>query len=332
MLMSKLYFVGDLHFSEDYNLTRDEGTLNGRLSNMLEIINWIDDTANGQPVFQLGDFFDKSELSGNEALALSAIMPKIMKWRILLGNHEIDSNGYLSAIINAKHSPGYEKITDSGLYTYYLPFSNDNEYTIDHTKAPEDAKRIITLSHNVVRGHRSFSMRSGLTVDDNIPVINGHLHNPEWLGENFLNIGNATGLNFSESTQKHYIFELDVEDFIQTGNLHKSGRLIEIPMAVTYHKQIANTIDTVKDIITELSSKEDGLSRRCIHIGTPPDIFEETKELLSSCRLLRAYRVYQSKKEPAAVEAKAVPQLDAMETLLTFFDDEESIRLLKENL
>jgi calcineurin-like phosphoesterase family protein len=241
----KILLYTDNHFAQYSSIVRGRGNnYSLRLENQIQTMNWIEKQAqqyNCGEVVCLGDFFDKPELNSEEITALKDIQWYGVTHRFIVGNHEsnISSLIYNSTkalegmtsfdIISKPKLIPYGK-TDGihDLYIMYIPYTlEENRKTIagyrKELAVPEDA-RLIVLSHNDIKGiqYGAFLSKEGFDLKDIKGhcdlFINGHLHNGCFLGDDkydqsMLNLGNVTGLNFSEDAFKydHRIAILDTE-------------------------------------------------------------------------------------------------------------------------
>lgn len=210
-----MLIVGDLHFSETSSLLpRGEGEDTSiRLQNMIDTLNWVTSIQQeGEKVVQLGDFFDKKTLTGNELLTVRVLTNKLngklSSWEVLVGNHGIDTVGdstyALPSTVYGKPS-AHISVNKQNVYLFFPYLSERNrkplkEYIDEYIPMEWKNKKIIIFSHNNILGQVPGG--AGFTpkeIEDNCSLfINGHLHKRAWISKKILNAGNVTGQNFSE--------------------------------------------------------------------------------------------------------------------------------------
>ena len=251
--MSKLLLFTDNHFCSTSSILRQMGeryTL--RLQNQLDTINWLTKTAteNGcSELFCLGDFFDSNTLTAQEISCLSEVDFKEFPVHFIVGNHEmgnatLDYTSVHSFLMN-KNCTVYNKPAIIGVdntLIYILPYQleiyrlkNIMEY-FPKIDIPQNIKYKILFTHNDISGINmgNFISKEGFSKEDlsnNFDlVINGHIHNQNWVTKNILNLGNITGQNFSEDATKykHQCMILDCETL--------QYELITNPYAINFSK------------------------------------------------------------------------------------------------
>lgn len=228
--MSKILVFSDNHFCATSSIVRGmSGEFTTRLDYELKTIEWLVETSkeNGcSSMFCLGDFFDSSTLNSMEIGALSNIDWHDIPVYFLVGNHELGSglNSYSSSHVNLLNTcvedvfsrPVILSFPDVETLIYILPYQinvkeNVKEYFASEHSLPEQLKsyKKILFSHNDLKGVQmgKFISTGGLDVnklsEDFDLVLNGHLHNSEWVKNNVLNVGNVIGQNFSEDAFKY---------------------------------------------------------------------------------------------------------------------------------
>lgn len=213
-----MLIVGDLHFSETSSLLSrgDTGDSDDpssiRLKNMEDTIGWVISIQKSHAVIQLGDFFDKKALTGNELAILRKVIDthngKLKSWQVLVGNHGIDTAGdSIFALPTVIYDTPSFVISANGKNVYvFLPYILQKnrkplkEYLDKLRTVAWEGKRVIIFSHNDIVGQipggAGFSIKE---IEENCTLfINGHLHKREWVTSKILNVGNITGQNFSE--------------------------------------------------------------------------------------------------------------------------------------
>lgn len=276
---------GDVHWCTYSSILRKRGKKYSlRLENLIDSVNWVVDTAidNGcTELFFLGDFFDSCSLTAEEVSALSELNMRAdsLNKSFIVGNHEMGNSdlSYSTAhsfLIN-KNNTVYDKpaiIKVGETLIYILPYelevnrkSSIRDYFPEKSFTDPCCRNRILLSHNDIKGIQmgSFLSTDGFDLSElsdtfNL-VVNGHLHNQQWVAGNVLNIGNLTGQNFSEDATKYphqcMILDLDTLQY----------RLITNPRALNFTKldfTKNNSIDYINDVSFELGNNA-VLSIRC---------------------------------------------------------------------
>lgn len=270
--MNKILLYTDNHFCSVSSILRGRGTKYSlRLENQLDTMNWLIELAKEQgctDIVSLGDFFDKPELNAEELACLSEIDFQNLNCHFLVGNHEmgnatLEYSSAHSFLIN-QNCEVYNKPAIIGIgntLIYILPYQlevnrlNDIMEYFPKINIPNNIQYKILLTHNDIAGVNMgmFISKEGFSkdnLDNNFDlIINGHLHNQQWVTKKILNLGNITGQNFSEDATKykHQCMILDC-DTLQ----HK---LITNPYALNFSKlDFTGKYDNI-DYINKMSPK-----------------------------------------------------------------------------
>lgn len=244
--MTKILVYGDTHFSEYSSIIRGLGEkYTVRLENLIKSINWVERLAKNKEcnlIVNLGDFFDKPDLTSQEISAFKDInwasdIPHIH----LCGNHEMGSSKHEYSSCNMfSVIENHEVISKPAIYYHgekkigFLPYILDSNKEALNTYFPE--KCDIIFSHNDIKGIQMGSIMStaGFEIDEIHSCcdlfINGHIHNGMRISNKIINCGNLTGQNFSEDAfnYKHRALIIDVV----TGAVEE----IENPHAFNFYK------------------------------------------------------------------------------------------------
>ena len=268
--MNKILLFTDPHFCSYSSIVRKRGKkYSMRLENQLETIRWLQQVAKSEDcaeIFCLGDFFDRPELNAEELTALSEIEFGDVPFDFIVGNHEMGSadltfSSSHSFLLNT-HSLVYDKPAIVGLgntMIYILPYQLEIDRLDDvmqyfpRVEIPESIKFRILLMHNDISGIQmgKFISKEGFSIENlssNFDlVVNGHLHNQQWIAKNVLNLGNITGQNFSEDAFKYrhqaLLIDCDTLDW----------KLIDNPYALNFYKLDFTTNSDI-DSINKISS------------------------------------------------------------------------------
>ena len=293
----KILLCADNHFCQYSSIARQRGEkYSFRLENQIQTFKWVKEIAETEKVdmmVHLGDFFDKATLNAEEITALKELEWPNIPIKFLVGNHEMGSSDLSINSINVLAKVG--EIIDSpkmdsgyGYELVYLPYILESErkplaeyldkLSKDYWKdswTTQEVKNRIILSHNDIAGVQfgQFVSKTGFSLDEisqNCSLfVNGHLHNQQQLNDKVINLGNVTGLNFSEDATKysHCVGILDTN----TLNL----KLINNPYAMQFYKfDIENESD--------LSCLDKCLPNSCVSVKIPEILLNLTKEKISA--------------------------------------------------
>lgn len=216
----KILVYSDNHFCQYSSILRSRGKkFSKRLENGIQSVNFVESEANRlgcQQIVCCGDFFDKPVLNAEELSALNEITWANLPHIFLVGNHELGNNDLSFNSVNALskfgftivNAPSVQVVGDAELC--YLPYQLDSsDHTINDYFPPNSLQKRIVFSHNDIAGVQmgKFKSTSGFDTKDIENscdyFINGHIHNSAWISTNILDIGNLTGMNFSEDAFKY---------------------------------------------------------------------------------------------------------------------------------
>ena len=226
----------DPHWSVYSSILRSRGNkYSTRLENLIQTIQWVEDTAINQScdyIICLGDFFDKSELNAEEISALQEIKWTDIQHLFIAGNHEMGrsnleftSSHLFNLCPHCELVNEPQRIMDNNTRLVLLPYVLErdrkplNEYLQEVDTVSTMYNKTIVLSHNDIKDMQMGQWKSteGFTIDEitnncNL-FINGHLHNAMEVTPNIINLGNITGQNFSENAiiYPHQVMILDTD-------------------------------------------------------------------------------------------------------------------------
>ena len=287
----KILLFADLHMCPRASIVNKWGiNYPARLENCVGSVNWLERKAEELGcdfIVNLGDFFDKPDLSSETITASKDIQWSNITHYSLVGNHDASTSSLIFNAANSFIADNHHIITEPRVLStencdiLFLP------YIVECDRKPIDqyftnsvtSKSKIILSHNDISGIQlgPIMSKTGFTVDEIESscdmFINGHLHNGQAITHKIINLGNLTGKDFGEDSFKysHNIAILDTDTLQLT--------FIENPYAYNFYKiQIENEddisildtlkqqaivsikcnvdlIDIVKHKVNELSSK-----------------------------------------------------------------------------
>lgn len=284
----RLLIYTDNHFCQYSSIVRSRGkTYSTRLENQIDSINWVERLAeeyNCDEIINLGDFFDRADLTSEEISALKDIKWSNIPHRFIVGNHELGSNDLTFNSLNALIHVG--EIIDTPSVKFYndceivfLPYTLECnrislKNTLSNISISQESKKRIILSHNDIAGIRygQYESKNGIDINEIMSscdlFINGHLHNQVQINDKVLNLGNITGQNFSEDGFKYS----HCAAILDTDTLHVD--LINNPYALYFYKIEVNSIDEFKDILGKFNKKYSVAT-----IKAPISIIKDIKEI-----------------------------------------------------
>jgi len=285
----KFLIVGDVHWSEKSSILNSVGEkYSTRLEWLQKSIKWVHELEKQYKaqVVQLGDFFDRDFITGNEVAALDEVSHCVKDWFAVLGNHEMDIKGNtLQALKCSKVFSEIEYTDHKSVDIVYLPYSKTPE---NFKTTFDETIKTLVFSHNDVKGvnfGNGIISTSGIdpkNLSKNTLMFNGHLHNGGKIG-NIVNVGNLTGQNFTESSIKHSIilFDLDTWAYEEIENPYAIG------FAQVTLKQ-AEKIEDCSNLVLSIKCKDTELDR-----------YQVIKE---SCLAAKPIIEYKTKDMPASIE------------------------------
>ena len=265
----KILIYSDVHWCTYSSIIRRRGNkFSLRLENLISSLNWVYQLVQDQKcdkVICLGDFFDKSELKSEEITALGALT--FLPTTFLVGNHEMGLNDLsfssttlfsINNVVNTVKSTIDIEIVDEGnTELVYLPYQLDTTVSLSSLLPPQQTKRRIIFSHNDIKGIQMGPIisKEGFDISEieaNCDLfLNGHLHNGLRITDKIYNVGNLSGLNFSEDAfrYKHGVYILDTTslavEFIDNPfafNFYKIDNLDVINYSDKLHNITSNSI------------------------------------------------------------------------------------------
>lgn len=221
----KIAICADNHFAEKSSVIYGPGEVfSDRLENQLKSFEFV--AKFGYPVIQLGDVFDRSIITAEEASCLHVLKQRVdfSNWTFLQGNHGWSGGFDVMGVFENQVISKPTEATLGKLKVLFLPFN----------AKPEDIKEY----YDVIFGHIGIEgIPFGAKGFDPDFIkshcklfLNGHLHNKNEFRQNCWNVGSLTGLNFSDecTNNEKGLWILDDE----TGEIE----FIENPYAFNFYK------------------------------------------------------------------------------------------------
>lgn len=222
----RILLFSDLHMCPRASIINKWGTkYPSRLENCIESVNWLERLAEERGceyIINLGDFFDKPDLSSETITACQDINWSNIMHYSLVGNHDASTSSLVFNSVNSIVTATHEVITKpSALFLddcdiFFLPYIAEcdrkplTQYFLDKQQKPiVTNKPRIVLSHNDISGIQLGPVvsKTGFDIceiEANCQLfINGHLHNGQAISNKVINLGNLTGKDFGEDAFKH---------------------------------------------------------------------------------------------------------------------------------
>lgn len=245
----KILLFADLHMCPRASIINKWGTkFPSRLENCIKSVNWLEKLAKRygcEYIINLGDFFDKPDLSSETITACNDIEWSDIMHYSLVGNHDASTSSLIFNSTNSFLNDRHKIITEPSVlplddcFICFLPYIVEcdrqplNKY---FSKLNTTDKPIIILSHNDINGIQlgPIVSKTGFSIEEiekNCSLfINGHLHNGQAITDKIINLGNLTGKDFGEDAFKysHNVAILDTETL--------TLEFIENPHAFNFYK------------------------------------------------------------------------------------------------
>lgn len=253
----KILLFTDLHMCPRASIINKWGTnYPVRLENCIASLNWLEHKAaelGCEYIINLGDFFDKPDLTSETITACNDIeWSNIMHYH-LVGNHDASNSSLTfnsaNSLLDHNHrivsTPQVLPLVDCDIC--FLPYVTecDRKPLAEYFKNLDPNAPRVLLSHNDISGIQLGPVvsKTGFSLEEieaNCSLfVNGHLHNGQALTPKVINLGNLTGKDFGEDASKHShnVAVLDTKTLALT--------YIENPHAYNFYKV---QIDTENDM------------------------------------------------------------------------------------
>lgn len=296
----KILLFADLHMCPRASIINKWGTKYPiRLENCIESVNWLERLAEERGcdyIVNLGDFFDKPDLSSETITAVQDIeWSNIMHYHIV-GNHDASNSSLIFNSVNALAAGSHSIITKPEMLflddcnILFLPYIVEcDRKPIDQYLHEKNSKPTIIFSHNDLNGIQlgPVMSRTGFTVEEIEAncncFINGHLHSGQAITNKVINLGNLTGKDFGENSflHGHNVIILDTKTLELT--------YVENPFAFNFYKI---QIDTESDIGQLRNLKQ----RAVVSIKCDSTLVEKTKQVISELANILESRIIIIKK------------------------------------
>lgn len=253
----KILLFADLHMCPRASIMNKWGTkYPSRLENCIESLNWLERKAEELGctyIVNLGDFFDKPDLTSETITACNDIQWADIMHYHLVGNHDASNSSLTFNSVNSLKRD-YHIVVDNpqilkagDFEICFLPYVTecDRKPLNEYFPQWDMSKPRVILSHNDISGIQLGPVvsKTGFNIDEIeancLTFINGHMHNGQAITQKIINLGNLTGKDFGEDAAKHShnIAILDTDNMSLT--------YIENPYAYNFYKI---QIDTEADL------------------------------------------------------------------------------------
>lgn len=304
----KILLFADLHMCPRASIINKWGNkYPTRLENCISSINWVERTAEELKcdfIVNLGDFFDKPDLTSETITACNDIKWSNIMHYSLVGNHDASTSSLLFNSINSLLNDRHTIITEPQVLLLddcticFLPYITecDRKPLKEYFEKIDLNKPRIILSHNDISGIQMGPVisKTGFSLEEieaNCSLfINGHLHNGQTITPKVINLGNLTGKDFGEDALKyrHSIAILDTDSLKIT--------YIENPYAYNFYKL---QVESEQDLAILNTLKTNAVvSIKCdsVLIEIAKQKIEELKDKIIENRLI-AVKKYDSDNE-----------------------------------
>lgn len=308
----RILLFADLHMCPRASIINKWGTnYPARLENCIETVNWLERLAEKQNckyIINLGDFFDKPDLSSETITAVQDIQWSDIMHYHLVGNHDASNSSLIFNSTNTLMAGNHSIITEPQVLflddcdILFLPYIVEcdrkplDQYLLDiNGNYINTSKPMAILSHNDISGIQLGPVvsRTGFTVEEiesNCKLFcNGHMHNGQAITDKIINLGNITGKDFGEDAFKHShnVAILDTKTLELT--------YIENPYAFNFYKiQIETEID-----ITQLYKLK---QRAVVSVKCENTLVDKTKQAIEELPNIIESRIIVTRKYEESIE------------------------------
>jgi DNA repair exonuclease SbcCD nuclease subunit len=276
-----------------------------RLENCIESVNWLERLAeehNCKYIINLGDFFDKPDLSSETITASKDIQWSDIMHYSIVGNHDASTSSLMFNSANSFSADRHVIITEPQVLfledcdILFLPYVVEcDRKPLDHYFLDKNSKPIgtgkprVILSHNDISGIQlgPIVSKTGFNIEEieaNCELfLNGHLHNGQAISNKIINLGNLTGKDFGEDASKysHNVAILDTKTLELV--------FIENPYAFNFYKIQINTEPDIAQL-TMLKS------RAVVSVKCDSTLVDKTKLVLTALPNIIESRIIVTKK------------------------------------
>lgn len=304
----KILLFTDLHMCPRASIINKWGTkYPSRLENCIASLNWMERKAEElgcEYIINLGDFFDKPDLTSETITACNDIKWSNIMHYHLVGNHDASNSSLTFNSVNSLIKDNHAVIDSAQVLLLddcdicFLPYVTecDRKPLAEYFKNLDRSRPRIILSHNDISGIQLGPVvsKTGFSLEEieaNCDLwINGHLHNGQALTPKVVNLGNLTGKDFGEDAFKHNhnVAVLDTKAMSLT--------YIENPYAYNFYKI---QIDGENDLCQLDSLKNNAV----VSIKCDQAMIEKTKQKIDTLDNIIESRIIMTKQYTEAAES-----------------------------
>lgn len=297
----KILIYTDVHWSATSSIVRGRGEKYfERLENCIKSVNFAESEATRlkcDSIVCMGDFFDRNNLTDEEITAMNDIKWAHLSHFFLVGNHDSGEGDLRFSTTQCLTKERFAVFSHPDFLTVgntdllFLPYMGDSQRkTIKEwatsLKLRQKGHKLVVFSHNDLKGvqYGKYISEHGFDlndIEDSCDLfLNGHLHNGSYVDASgkILNLGNLTGLNFSEdaSVYQHLFAILDTDSL--------SISFYENPYAYNFYKMAIGTESDLSHI--DLLKTGAVLSVSC-----PESLVEGLRKKLDADTNITEYRI-----------------------------------------
>ncbi len=304
----KILLFTDLHMCPRASIINKWGTkYPSRLENCIESLNWMERTAENlgcEYIINLGDFFDKPDLTSETITACNDIAWSWIMHYHLVGNHDASNSCLTFNSVNCLSANNHRVITEPQVLPLddcdicFLPYVTecDRKPLAEYFKNLDPNRPRVILSHNDISGLQlgpvvsktGFSLEE---IESNCSLfINGHLHNGQVLTPKVINLGNLTGKDFGEDAFKHN---------------HNVAVLDTKTMSLTYiENQYAYNFYKIQiDCENDLCQLDNLKNNAVVSIKCEQSVIEQTKQKIEALNNIIEARIIMTKQYSETAES-----------------------------
>jgi DNA repair exonuclease SbcCD nuclease subunit len=277
-----------------------------RLENCIKSVNWLERKAeelNCDCIINLGDFFDKPDLTSETITACNEIQWSDLMHYHLVGNHDASNSSLVFNAANMLRTDRHIIITEPSKREVgncdlcFLPYVTEcdrkplSEYFPKRMLNPH---RII-FSHNDIMGIQLGPVisRTGFSIEEIEAecdyFFNGHLHSSQAITPKIINLGCLTGKDFGTDAARHSHRVAILDTTTMT------VEYLENPYAYNFYKI---QIDTETDILSLGQLK----SQAVVSIKCAQHLIEKVKQFINETPNIIESRIIIIKQFEASTE------------------------------
>ena len=217
----RILIFADLHMCPQASIINKWGTkYPKRLENCIKTVNWLERKAEElgcNYIINLGDFFDKPDLTSETITACTDIEWSWIQHYHLVGNHDASNSSLIFNSVNCLSNDNHRIIAVPEMLPLddcdlcFLPYVTecDRKPLDEYFPAPYENRPRIIVSHNDISGIQLGPVisRTGFSIEEIeancVWFFNGHLHSSQEITPKIINLGSVTGKDFGTDALMH---------------------------------------------------------------------------------------------------------------------------------